>query len=41
MSFWQLACCIDGHNRINGAKKPGGIGGGMTAERFAELMPKS
>lgn len=40
MSLWEYACCIDGHNRINGAKTPG-AGGGMTAERFAELMPKA
>lgn len=41
MSFWQLAACVDGHNRINGAGdgKPGGKGAGMSAERFLELMP--
>lgn len=37
MSLWQYACCVDGHNRINGADAS--KGGGMSAERFAQLMP--
>ena len=37
MSLWEVAACIDGHNRMNSAK-PGDAGGeAMSADRFREL----
>lgn len=35
MSFWLLAACVDGHNRIHGADggKPG-----MSEDRYRELL---